>query len=106
MNAELDQIPLRCAGAEGSTFGQEFVVLDPPGRMLRGLNETGARVWGLIDGRRTVREIASEIAGEFEVDHAVAETDVRGFISMMSRRGLLQMHVGPEHAGCPEEKAR
>ena len=50
MSLDLARVPVRREGAEGSHFGQEFVILDPPGRILRGLNETGARIWDLIDG--------------------------------------------------------
>ena len=77
------------SGAEGSAFGQDFVLLDPPGRVLRGLNETGARVWQLCDGRRTVREISDQIAREFDADPATALSDVLRFLEALASRGLL-----------------
>ena len=41
--------------------GEQAVMLDAAGTVARGINETGARVWELIDGRRTVAEIAREL---------------------------------------------
>ena len=45
MSFRPDSIPRRREGADGQRFGADFVVLDAEGRMLRGLNETAARVW-------------------------------------------------------------
>ncbi len=105
MSLDLSRVPERRKGAEGSPFGQEFVILDPPGRMLRGLNETGARVWELIDGRRSVEEIASVISDEFEVDGVTAQADVTAFITMLERRGLVSLREGPGQGRTPGEGA-
>ena len=48
------------------------------------LNETGARIWDLMDGVRTADEIAAEIASEFDVEAAAARTYVRGFLDRLS----------------------
>jgi len=40
------------------------------------LNETAARVWELIDGRRSVGDIRDAIAGEFEADGAQVLSDI------------------------------
>lgn len=40
------------------------------------LNETAARVWELIDGKRSIQEITDAIVTEFEVEREVAERDV------------------------------
>ena len=47
------------------------------------LNEVGARVYELIDGKRPVREIVQVITEEFDVDAARAEADVREFIDQL-----------------------
>jgi len=47
------------------------------------MNEVGARVYELIDGRRPVREIVEAIVAEFDVDFEAAESDVREFISQL-----------------------
>ena len=40
------------------------------------LNETAARVWELIDGKNTVRDIRDAIVTEFAVDEDEAEEDL------------------------------
>ena len=40
------------------------------------LNETAARVWELIDGKNTVRDIRDAIVTEFAVDEDEAEDDL------------------------------
>jgi len=40
------------------------------------LNETGARIWELIDGKIKVGKIKEKIVEEFEVTHEEAEKDL------------------------------
>ena len=77
------------AGVHTATFSGEQVVLDPEGRMLRGLNPTGARVWELLDWRRTVLEIARALATETGVDEARALADASAFLQQLLERRLI-----------------
>lgn len=45
------------------------------------LNETGAFIWELIDGRRDIKEITSRVAEEFDVDQREAEKDILLFLA-------------------------
>ena len=47
------------------------------------LNEVGARVYELVDGRRPVEEIVERVVSEFEVERATAEADVREFLGQL-----------------------
>jgi hypothetical protein len=49
------------------------------------LNETGAFIWELIDGKRTVGEIISELVKEFDIDNDTASADVISFIDDMKK---------------------
>lgn len=80
----------RKAGAESTRLGADFVVLDPQGRTLRGLNGTGARVFELSDGQRTVAGIAAEISREFRITAERALQDVLQFVELLCARGLLE----------------
>ncbi|MCI0522595.1 MAG: PqqD family protein [Bacteroidales bacterium] len=44
------------------------------------LNETGAFIWELIDGRRDIKEITAMVAEEFDVDQPEAEKDILLFL--------------------------
>jgi hypothetical protein len=48
------------------------------------LNETGAFIWELIDGKRNVEEIISALITEYDIDYKSAEEDVFSFIGDMS----------------------
>ena len=49
------------------------------------LNETGAFIWELIDGKRDVDEIVCELTKEYDIDITSAEADVMAFIEKMNR---------------------
>lgn len=45
------------------------------------LNEIGTRIWELLDGKRSVREVTRLITNEYDVSEDVAMDDVCGFIN-------------------------
>ena len=53
------------------------------------MNETGKAVWGKLDGARTLRQIASELAGEFAAPIADIERDVAGLVGELVRRKMV-----------------
>ncbi|QRK06508.1 PqqD family protein [Archangium violaceum] len=89
MSFRADRIPRRREGADGQRFGSDFVVLDPEGRMLRGLNDTAARIWELSDGTRTAREIAGVVAHEYGMDVERVLEDCLRFLERLAGHGLL-----------------
>ncbi len=48
------------------------------------LNEVGARIWELIDGKRRVEEIRDLIVAEFEVSPGEAEEDLFTLLQQLS----------------------
>ena len=67
----------------------EAVILSMDTKAFRGLNAVGSRVWELIDGRRSLDEIAQVIVSEFAVAPEVAARDVRAFIEELLAKGLV-----------------
>jgi pyrroloquinoline quinone biosynthesis protein D len=90
MSFRPDSIPRRRPGAEGQRFGEDFVVLDAEGRMLRGLNETAARVWELCDGTRTAREVAEVVAREYGAEVEPVLADCLRFLARLGGQGLME----------------
>jgi hypothetical protein len=86
-------VPRRRREVEGHRFGPDFVLLDPSGTVLRGLNPTGAQVWELIDGLRTVEQIASAIARASGVGVERVIPDVVAFLSQLADRQLIEANV-------------
>lgn len=90
------QIPLKAAGTDASVVGAELVVLDTEGRVIRALNPTGARIWELIDGRRSLGEIAALLAGEFRIPADRALQDVTPFVAQLASKRLLSFNAGDQ----------
>lgn len=91
MSLSLETILRRQPGAEETAINGEVVVLDAEGRMVRALNGTAARVWQLLDGRRSIREICKTLASEFDAGAEAIEADVIAFLNQLCR---VQLVVG------------
>ncbi|CCH49803.1 PqqD family protein [Pseudodesulfovibrio piezophilus] len=53
------------------------------------LDEMGAFVWQQIDGRRSVRQIASAFVEQYQVQVREAELSVTAFIKTIGQRGII-----------------
>ena len=53
------------------------------------LNETGRAVWRKLDGARTLREVARELADEFEAPADVIESEVAGLVAALAARRMV-----------------
>lgn len=53
------------------------------------LNDVAAYVWNALDGTRTLRQIAENVAAEFAVTVPQAEQDVRAFVEALQREHLV-----------------
>ncbi len=53
------------------------------------LNKTGKAIWSRLDGARSLRQIASELADEYAAPPAEIEHDVAGLVSELVRRKML-----------------
>lgn len=53
------------------------------------LNETGRAIWRKLDGSKKVREIAAELAEEFEAPPEVMEADVAGLLEELLKRKMV-----------------
>lgn len=54
------------------------------------LNEVGARIWELLDGRREIENISNIISSEYDIMPEEAERDIRGFIKDLESIGALK----------------
>jgi len=53
-------------------------------------NETASRVWSLIDGTRSVREIRDQIVTEFEVEPEEAGRDLVDLLAQLESVGVVE----------------
>lgn len=61
----------------------------PSSGKIEVLNDVGARIWSLIDGHRSVREIASLLCEEYQVETSLAEADALAFLEDLAGRGVI-----------------
>lgn len=79
----------RAPAALWRTFNTETAVILPSASAVRVLNEVGARIWELADGR-TFGEIVDVLVNEFEAERTQIESDAQAFLSELHGRGLLE----------------
>jgi len=66
-----------------------LVLLDVQGGLLLASNLVGARIWQLLEQRRTRLEIARQLAEDYEVSVDDAHRDVVAFVGALTARGLV-----------------
>lgn len=53
------------------------------------LNETGRAIWRKLDGTRSLRDAAAELAAEFGAPKETVEQDVAGLVEELASRRML-----------------
>ena len=60
------------------------------------LNEAGRAVWERLDGQRSLRAVAADLAAEYEAPSEEIEADVLGLVGeLVSRKMLAQVGSAP-----------
>jgi len=62
-------------------------------------NGTGSLIWRLLESEKTVSELSTAVAREYEVDPAQAERDVEEFVGEMKAVGLVEVSASVAMAG-------
>lgn len=86
---DLTTIPRRNQDVLGKTVDDETVLVMPQKGQVKVLNEVGAVVWEMIDGRTTIDQIVEEICTQFHVERLTAERDITKFISDLVDREIV-----------------
>jgi GeoRSP system PqqD family protein len=79
----------RTPAALWRAFDDETAVILPTASAVRVLNEVGARLWELADGR-TFADIIDTLLNEYDVERIQLQQDVRAFLTELHGRGLLE----------------
>ena len=71
-------------------LGEEAVLLNLRTGVYFRLNETGTRIWQVIEERGEAAAAADAVAREFEVDAEVARRDVDALVRELEKQQLLE----------------
>jgi hypothetical protein len=54
------------------------------------LNETGARIWNLLDGQRSLADIGEILVREYSIDADTVQADVVEIVEQLRKLGMLR----------------
>ncbi len=86
----LESVPKKGPLTASRVMDGEAVVFLPGKGQVRILNKLGTAVWELVDGERTVAEIAEEICKKYDVEREVAERDALEFLKTLQDKELVE----------------
>jgi hypothetical protein len=69
----------------------EMVLLDLASENYFGLDEIGARVWGLLESGSSVGEVMDALMEEYEVARETLENDVGELLEKLVGAGLIKL---------------
>ncbi len=83
------QIPKPVPGFQVQSLAGEVVLLHPTRAVILHLNQTGALVWQLCDGVRSVHEIVLLLGDAYPESQKQIESDVPKIIQQLAAHGAL-----------------
>jgi hypothetical protein len=72
-----------------SVSSDGLILLDVQGGLVFASNAAGARIWTLLEARRSVAEIAAALVAEYRIDAERARRDVEAFVDALAARGVV-----------------
>jgi SynChlorMet cassette protein ScmD len=74
-------------------FDDWAVLFNPDTAAAVGVNPAGVAIWKLLDGQRSVEEIAAGLREQFDDMPAAAEDDVRKYVEELAQCGFVGYEI-------------
>jgi hypothetical protein len=87
----LKSVPLPNRNCIIKDLGEDTILISEKDNLIHTLDEVGAVIWKLIDGKRNLGAILDAVCAEFEVDRKEAEDDLFPFMDELEDIGLIEM---------------
>jgi len=71
--------------------GPGLVIMDPAGTATHSLDEVGAFLWNLLDGRHSLGQMVDALVATYEVEPAQATADVQEFLAQLLAADLVRL---------------
>ncbi len=83
-------IPVRKSHLAYNRLQEQIIIIDfSSTKQFHQVNEVGARIWELCDGKNSDTDILSSLFDEYEVDRSILKNDISLFLSELKRNDLL-----------------
>lgn len=79
-----------------TSMGEDAVLLHVQRGDYYSLNKVGARLWMLVDGTKSIDELAKLITDEFEITHDQAVNDVAELAEQLVKEELVKVAETPK----------
>ncbi len=88
-----EKIPSRSPGTASRVVDGEAVIVALKDAEINVANKVGTRIWDLVDGKRSLYDIAGVISDEFEISSEEALQDTIEFVEDLVKRKMLVLGV-------------
>jgi hypothetical protein len=85
----LDAAAFASSDQLSTRLGDEVVILGLKDSAYYGLADAGARIWELLQTRRTLEQILETLLSEYEVSKERASADLLALVADLHARGLV-----------------
>jgi len=87
----LDSIVTAAAEQVSCPLGDEAAILNLKNTVYYGLDPVGARIWTLLQQKRSVGELRDLLVEEYDVEAERCERDLLDLLEKMRAEGLIQV---------------
>ena len=87
----LDSIVTAAAEQVSCPLGDEAAILNLKNTVYYGLDPVGARIWALLQEKRSVSELRDTLVDEYDVEAERCERDLLDLLEKMRVEGLIQV---------------
>ena len=82
---------VKSSGQVSTDLGKEVIILGINSEEYYSLEEVGARIWGLIQEPKTVRNILDTLLNDYDVEPKRCERDLLAVLQEMADEGLIEI---------------
>ena len=79
------------ADALSQEIGGETVILDLASSTYFGIDEIGTLIWQMMKAGKSLQAIHADILSQYDVDPAMLEKDMLGFVEQLKSAGLVSV---------------
>ena len=72
--------------------GGETVILDLKTESYFGLDETGTRIWQLLQEQKDIQSITETMLNEYDVEEDQLKKDIQNLLSKLNEAGLITLN--------------